>query len=232
MTPSFVLATGNPDKVREITEILSAAYGVALKCAPIECDGASAVLVSAADADNVVVVEVAHTPDVAEIGGTLVANARIKAAAWCAATNLPAIADDTGLFVDALDGAPGVDTAYFAGPTATYEQNVEKLLHVLDGVPAAQRGARFTTIALAVFPDGHEVVAEGRADGSIATSVAGSTGFGFDPVFIPADGDGRRFAEMTLDEKHARSHRGRAFRVLAELLVADARDAGLARKRG
>ncbi|MFZ4515095.1 MAG: non-canonical purine NTP pyrophosphatase [Acidimicrobiia bacterium] len=227
MTTAFVLATGNADKVREITEILSDAFAQELRTEPILADGATASLVSDAGATGIPSVSVTHTLNVEETGGTLVANARIKAAAWCAATGLPAIADDTGLFVDALDGAPGVDTAYFAGPTATYAENVAKLLRVLDGVPDELRGAYFATSAIAVFPDGHEVVVEGRATGSIARSTAGDTGFGFDPVFIPDDGGGRRFAEMSMEEKHLRSHRGRAFRALAARLVDDGCGAGV-----
>lgn len=215
----FILATGNPDKVREITEILASEYHVTFGTAPVICEGGSATIISDHADTLAEPVSVEAAPDVEENGGTLLANARIKARAWCDATGLPAIADDTGLFVDALDGAPGVDTAYYAGVGASYEANVAKLLDALAEVPDAQRGAHFATVALAAFPDGREVSAEGRADGRIAADVSGNTGFGYDPVFIPDDGDGRRFAEMDLDEKHARSHRGRAFRALAAALA-------------
>ncbi len=161
----------------------------------------------------------AELPDVVEDADTLEGNARLKAVAVGQAVGEPAVADDTGLEVDALDGAPGVYTARFAGEGATYADNVAKLLAELDGVSAELRGARFRTVALAWFPDGTEVVAEGVVDGAISTEARGAGGFGYDPVFIPAEGDGRTFAEMTPEEKHAVSHRGRAFRALAALLA-------------
>ena len=219
MARQFVLATGNPDKVREITEIFEDAYECTLRATPVECPDGSATVITDARDPEPSPIRVAVAPDVEENGGSLVANARIKASAWCAATGLPALADDTGLFVDALGGAPGVETAFFAGPDASYAENVDKMLRELAAVPEVERGAHFATIAMAVFPDGHEVVAEGRAEGRIATARGGDVGFGYDPIFIPVDGDGRRFAEMTLAEKHTRSHRGRAFRTLAELLA-------------
>lgn len=147
-------------------------------------------------------------PEPVEDGGTLLANARSKALAVCAATGLPAVADDTGLFVDALDGAPGVETAHFGG--------WEKLLPVM--VAVSDRGAVFRTVALVAFPDGGELVAVGESRGSIASSPRGSHGWGYDPVFVPDDGDGRTFSEMPKAEKDALSHRGRAFRVLAQEL--------------
>jgi XTP/dITP diphosphohydrolase len=145
-------------------------------------------------------------------------NARLKAEALCAATGEPAVADDTGLEVDALNGRPGVYSSRFAGPHATYADNVAKLLADLEGVAVDERRARFRTVALARFPDGREVAAEGTVDGRIATEPRGDEGFGYDPVFVPEDGDGRTFGEMTLAEKQAVSHRGRAFRSLAEAL--------------
>jgi len=187
----LVLATANPDKAREIADALG---GFDLVPRP------------------------ADVPDVDETAETLEGNARLKAEALCAATGEPAVADDTGLEVDALDGSPGVYSSRFAGPAATYADNVAKLLAELDGVPADQRRARFRTVALARFPDGREVLAEGTVDGRIAAEPRGHEGFGYDPVFVPDDGDGRTFAEMTLSEKQAISHRGRAFRALAEAL--------------
>ena len=151
-----------------------------------------------------------------EDGETLAANALIKARAARVATGLPSIADDTGLEVAALGGAPGVHTARFAGPDAKYADNVRKLLAELDGV--ADRRARFITVALALFPDGREVMATGVVDGTIATEPRGLGGFGYDPVFVADEGDGRTFAEMG-PEKHDISHRGRAFRELAEKLT-------------
>jgi XTP/dITP diphosphohydrolase len=150
-----------------------------------------------------------------ETESTLVGNARLKAVAVCRATELPALADDTGLEVDALNGAPGVLTARFAGVGATDAQNRAKLLEELFGKP---RTARFRTIALLLFNDGREVIAQGVCEGSIAESQRGERGFGYDAVFIPSLGDGRTFAEMSIAEKHSLSHRGLAFRALAKSL--------------
>jgi len=192
----LVLASANPDKSAEIAAILSAAVpGIDLVPRP------------------------ADVPDVEENGTTLVENARLKAAALAEATGLPAVADDTGLLVDALDGAPGVYSARFAGEGATYADNVAKLLKELDGVEPEQRTARFETVALVRWPDGREVAATGAVDGVIATEARGHRGFGYDPVFVPTEGDGSTFAELTPLEKHAVSHRGRAFRALAAELA-------------
>jgi len=151
-------------------------------------------------------------PDVVEDAGSLEGNARLKASAICAATGLPAVSDDTGLFVDALDGEPGVDTAYYAGPNATYAENRAKLLRALEGV--ADRRARFRTVVMVVHPDGSELQVEGVCEGWIATQERGERGFGFDPLFVPEDGDGRTFSEMSEAEKNSMSHRGRAFAAL------------------
>ena len=156
--------------------------------------------------------------EVVEDADTLEGNARLKAVAVCAVTQLPALADDTGLEVDALDGAPGVITARFAGEGATDAQNRQKMLMELDGKDAAQRTARFRTVALLRFVDGREIVAHGVCEGSIALHEFGDRGFGYDSLFIPLGGDGRTFAQMTIEEKHDLSHRGRAFRALAQML--------------
>jgi XTP/dITP diphosphohydrolase len=187
----LVLATANPDKAREIADALS---GFELVPRP----------------DDV--------PEVDETADTLEGNARLKADALCKATGEPAVADDTGLEVEALDGRPGVYSSRYSGPNATYADNVSKLIRELDG--AENRRARFRTVALVSFPDGSEVLAEGTVDGRIAPEARGDEGFGYDPVFIPDDGDGRTFAEMTLAEKQQVSHRGRAFRALARKLKA------------
>ena len=190
---TFVLATANPDKAREIAEVLAeAAPGLELVARPPE------------------------VADVEEVGETLEDNARIKAVALCAATDLPAVADDTGLHVDALDGAPGVQSARYAGDRATYSDNVAKLLDALDALPLEQRAARFATVAVARWPDGLEIAALGEVEGVITSRPRGERGFGYDPVFVPLEGDGRTFAEMTPGEKHALSHRARAFRTLAQ----------------
>ena len=156
--------------------------------------------------------------DVVEDAETLVGNARLKAVAVCNATGLPALADDTGLEVDALNGAPGVRTARFAGEHATDADNRAKLLREMSG---KSRTCRFRTVALLRFPDGREVIAEGVCEGSIAEAEIGERGFGYDPLFIARDGDGRTFAQMSVDEKHALSHRGKAFRALSQLLKND-----------
>lgn len=187
-----VCASANPDKVAEIAALL---------------DGVVELLPRPAD-----------VPDVVEDADTLEGNARLKAVAICAATGLPAVADDTGLEVAALGGAPGVYTARFAGEHATYADNRAKLIEAL--VDADDRRARFRTVALLWWPDGTEIVAEGVCDGVVPTEQRGARGFGYDAVFQPTDGDGRTFAEMSEDEKHAISHRGRAFRALAEELRA------------
>ncbi len=195
MTRVLVLASANPDKVVEIRDILRETLpDVELRPRPDDLG------------------------DVDETGETLEDNARLKAAAVAAATGLPAVADDTGLEVSALDGAPGVGTARYAGAGATYAMNVAKLLGAMAGVTS--RAARFRTVALVRWPDGREVVAEGAVDGRIATSARGDAGFGYDPVFEPDGGGGRTFAELGLERKQALSHRGRAFRALARELQA------------
>ncbi|MGO8863944.1 MAG: RdgB/HAM1 family non-canonical purine NTP pyrophosphatase [Acidimicrobiales bacterium] len=193
----LVLASANPHKAAEIAAVLSAAMEVELVPRPD------------------------HVPDVVEDGETLLDNARLKARALVGATGEAAVADDTGLEVDALGGAPGVYSARYAGEDATYADNVAKLLRELAvlGDGGGERRARFKTVALAAFPDGSEVWAEGVMEGTIAGAARGEHGFGYDPVFEPAGGDGRTFAEMTAAEKDAVSHRGRAFRALAQLLA-------------
>ena len=188
----LVCASANPDKVVEIAALLD---GVAL-----------------------LLPRPSEVPDVVEDADTLVGNARLKAAAICAATGRAAVADDTGLEVDALGGAPGVFTARYAGEGVTYADNRAKLLAELAGVAEPDRTARFTTVAMVVRPDGSETVVEGVCEGLIAPVERGARGFGYDAVFIPVDGDGRTFAEMSDAEKNAISHRGRAFVALAAAL--------------
>jgi XTP/dITP diphosphohydrolase len=192
----LVLASANPDKAAEIAAILRAAVPE-LDLAPRPADLA----------------------DVEETGTTLLENARLKAAAIAAATGAAAVADDTGLAVDALDGAPGVHSARFAGEDAAYADNADKLLEALDGVAPERRTARFETVALVRWPDGREVAATGAVDGVITTAPRGQRGFGYDPIFEPLEGDGRTFAELLPVEKHGLSHRGRAFRALAAELA-------------
>lgn len=187
----LVLATANPDKAAEIREILGAALSGVLELVP----------------------RPEEVPEVDETGATLEQNARLKARALMRATGMAAIADDTGLEVDALRGAPGVHSARYAGPDASYADNVTKLLEALSGED--RRTARFRTVALAVFTDGRELVAHGTVEGVVAEEPRGEGGFGYDPVFVPVPGDGRSFGELAAEEKHALSARGRAFRALA-----------------
>ncbi len=186
----LVAATANPHKLSEIAAILGSA--VELLARP------------------------ADLGEVAEDGDTLEANACLKAGAVCGHTGQAAVADDTGLEVAALGGAPGVRSARYAGESADDADNRALLLEVLVGV--ADRSARFRTVAVVVFPDGTEVQAEGTTSGIIAAVPRGDRGFGYDPVFVPDGEDGRTFAEMSTAEKNAVSHRGRAFRALAEQL--------------
>jgi XTP/dITP diphosphohydrolase len=214
----FVLATHNADKAGEIVEIFVAHADLPLVAYAIE---GIAFLVDTPGriAESVGALPLlAEAPDVEETGSTLEENARIKAVALGAAIDLLSVADDTGLEVDALGGAPGVYSARYAGEDATYADNVAKLLRELDGVDSERRAARFATVAIARRPDGRELVARGEVEGVIATSARGAGGFGYDPVFVPAEGDGRSFAEMAAAEKHAVSHRGRAFRALARVM--------------
>jgi len=193
----LVIASANPDKVVEIAAILEP-VGFELEPRP------------------------ASVPDVVEDADTLEGNARLKAVAIANAVGEAAVADDTGLEVDALDGAPGVFSARFAGEDATYADNVAKLLADLERVgatDAASRRARFRTVALVRWPDANEVVVSGVVEGHIALAAQGAGGFGYDPVFVPDGVGGRTFAEMSADEKHAVSHRGRAFRALAAALA-------------
>jgi len=189
--PRLVVASKNPDKVAEIEQVL-------------------------AETDLVdEVVRGLDWPDVEETGGTLEANALLKARAVVEATGLPGLADDTGLEVDALDGAPGIHTARFAGEGARYEDNVARLIEVMRS--QTDRSARFRTVVSLAFPDGVEVTAEGSLVGEITDAPRGERGFGYDPVF---EVDGRTLAEMSLDEKNELSHRARAIRALVEELGA------------
>jgi XTP/dITP diphosphohydrolase len=189
----LVLATGNKGKAAEIRLLLGGLPGIELVDRPADLE------------------------DPEEDGDTLVDNARIKARAVLAVTGEAAVADDTGLEVHALDGAPGVYTARYAGPDATYEDNWRKLLGALGG--RDDRRATWRTVAFVAWPDGTEVWAEGTCDGEITREARGEHGFGYDPVFVADGCDGRTYAELSREEKNAISHRGRAFRALADLLL-------------
>ena len=148
---------------------------------------------------------------------TFTDNALAKARAVMRATGLPAIADDSGVEVDALDGAPGVRSARYAGEDASDAENNAKLVDELRQVPEPDRTCRYRCVAVAVFPDGEDVIAEGSCEGLVVLEGRGTLGFGYDPHVIP-EGETRTMGEIPLDEKLAFSHRGRAFRSLAEQL--------------
>ncbi len=196
----LVVATGNAHKLEEIRSILAAA-------------GIDADLRSMHDYG---------VPEPIEDGATFEANALIKARACAAATGLPAIADDSGLEVDALDGAPGVLSARYAGEPSDDDRNNAKLVAELAGVPPERRTARFVCAAAVVLPDGPESVVRAAIEGRIVDAPRGANGFGYDPYFEPvgSDADGRTTAELSAAEKHAISHRGQAFRALGPRIVA------------
>jgi XTP/dITP diphosphohydrolase len=181
----LVLASKNEDKAKEIESVL--------RSIQIELD----------------IVRGLDWPDVEETGETLEENALLKARAVCEATGLPALGDDTGLEVLALDNRPGVYTARYAGETASYVENYTKLLDELSGID--DRRARFRTVVALVFPDGSEALASGQVDGFISLAPRGALGFGYDPVF---EVDGLTFGEMGEAEKNKMSHRSRALHAL------------------
>lgn len=186
--PRVVLATANPGKVIEIRELLGDRFEVEPR------------------PDDL--------PDTVEDEDTLEGNSIKKASEVAAHTGAWALADDTGLFVDALDGRPGVHTARYADPDATAEDNLTKLLSELADVAADDRTATFRTVVALIGPDGTGVTAEGSVDGYIAFERSGQRGFGYDPVFEPAEGGGRTFSEMSAEEKNEISHRSRALAAL------------------
>jgi len=158
--------------------------------------------------------------DVVEDKDTFEGNSEKKAREVMQASGLPAIADDSGLMVDALGGDPGVYSARFSGPGATYESNNKKLLELLKDVPGERRTARFVSVITAVYTDGRKIVARGEIEGTIAFEEKGQGGFGYDPLFyVPQKG--KTFAELSEDEKNAISHRANALVLLRELLEAE-----------
>lgn len=202
MTLRLVTATANPSKVVEIQAIFGRSFDVELLPRPPE------------------------VPDVVEDADSLIENARLKSRAICAATGIAAVADDTGLFVDALGGQPGVHSARYSGDGATSATNCAKLLAELENQGADspdERTASFRTVAMVSFPDGTDVWAEGVIHGTIVASNRGTNGFGYDPLFAPDDSSvppGVTFAELDSQTKNRISHRARAFVALAELLRA------------
>ena len=193
---TIVMASGNEGKIREIAKLLA---HLEVNIVPQSDYGVS-------DAD--------------ETGSTFQENAVIKARHAAAATGLPAIADDSGLAVDALDGRPGVYSARYSGVGATDEQNIDKLLHELDGIAESDRTAAFHCVACFVLSaDAEPLFGEGSWQGRILETRRGDGGFGYDPVFLDPE-SGNASAELSPQEKNARSHRGKALRALADLLGA------------
>jgi len=187
----YVLATANPDKAEEMRSVLDA-LGVEVLDRP------------------------GDVGDVDETEDSLEGNALLKARAIVAATRTAAIADDTGLFVDALDGRPGVHSARYAGEGATYRDNVAKLLGELEGVDDARRRARFRTVIAVAYPDGSSFIVDGVLEGVVTREIRGDGGFGYDPIFCADQSDGRTLAQLSATEKNQMSHRARA---LAKLVL-------------
>lgn len=196
MAATMVIATGNVGKLREFQALL---------------DDLPLRVISARDAGM--------TEFPPEVGTTFAENARAKASFVAQATGLPALADDSGLVIDALDGAPGVLSARFGGPDATDTDRWQRVLHLLDGVPPERRTARFVAAIAFVRPDGTMTDAEGIVEGTITDQARGDGGFGYDPIFLVAETD-RTLAEMTDDEKNAISHRARALQAIRPALRA------------
>lgn len=160
-------------------------------------------------------------PDVEETGATYLENALLKARAVAAAAGVPAVADDSGIEVDALGGEPGPRSARFAGPRATDERNLRLLIERIRHVPEGLRTARYRCVVACAWPDGRDVWAEGLCEGRLNLEPRGAGGFGYDPIFVPEGERHRTMAELSADEKNAISHRGRALRSLGEQLRAD-----------
>ena len=188
----LVCASANPDKVAEMTELLAGTHVELLPRPP-------------------------GAPDVVEDEDTLEGNARLKAAAIATGAKQPAVAEDTGLFVDALDGRPGVFAARYAGEHATYAENRAMLLAELAERPERPRTATFRTVVMVVWPGGRELIVEGVCAGTIALVEAGDGGFGYDPLFLIPEWH-RTFGELSATVKHALSHRGRALTRLRPFL--------------
>jgi len=190
----IVLATQNPDKIREIKEVL--------KDLPIKI---------------LTLMDLGLKEKVEETGKTLEENALLKAKFWAEKTGKWALADDTGLEVEALNGAPGVHTSRYAGENASYEDNWKKLLKNMEGIPWEKRKARFRCVIAIVSPKGKRYIAEGILEGYITLEAKGNEGFGYDPVFyIPEKG--KTLAEMSLEEKNSLSHRGKALQKAKEII--------------
>ncbi len=195
----IVLATRNAGKIKEFRRILDEIHS-----------------------DSIELVGLEHFPelvDVEETGETFLENAILKARTVCSETGLPAIADDSGLSVDALGGSPGIFSARWSGVHGNDQANIEKVLKELDSIPAQERGAHFTCVSAFVMPDGSETTAEGILKGHILTKPIGNHGFGYDPIFLPL-GSTLSLAQLDAREKDAMSHRGQSLRAIAPRVAA------------
>jgi len=195
---TLVLATRNQGKIQEFRRILDAISQGAINLVGLE--------------------EFPHTTDVEETGSTFKENALLKARSVCKETGLPAIADDSGLSVDALNGAPGIYSARYAGVHGDDQANNAKLMRELENIPEEKRGAHFTCAAALVLPDGREHVAEEIFEGSILYAPIGEHGFGYDPLFRP-QGLAISSAQMSAEEKDSISHRGKSLRAIAPHVI-------------
>lgn len=190
---TFIIATNNAKKLLELSRILNP---LGIRTLSAKEAGVS-------------------LGEVEETGETFEENARLKARAALDKTGMPALADDSGLMVDALNGEPGIYSARYGGEGATDAQKNEKLLKNMENVPKGKRTARFVSAICCLFPDGREIMVRGECEGSIAYAPRGEGGFGYDPVFLVGE---RSYAQLTPEEKDAISHRGRALRKLSEEL--------------
>lgn len=201
MIQRVVLATHNAHKVAELRRILHSDHHVHSGIELVGLDWFPTM------------------PETAETGSTFAENALLKARAAAAFCGIPAIADDSGIAVDALNGMPGILSVYWAGRARDDGANMRLVLEQIEDVADERRGAAFVCAAAAATPDGRELVVEGRLEGTLLRAPRGQGGFGYDPIFVPT-GETRTTAEMAPEEKDAISHRGRAFRALAPTLVA------------
>ena len=189
----IVLASHNKGKIQEVTDIL-APFGIEVEPIPEDF------------------------PEIEEDGDSFEENAKIKARAVCKAIGLPAVGDDSGLVIDALDGFPGIHSARWAGPNVSAHEKNQLLIEKMLPIPEDERGAQFVCVAACVFPDGRELSVRGQCRGTILSEEHGTGGFGYDPIFY-LDEFGCSSAALSREQKNAISHRGKALRAMKELLV-------------